>query len=113
MFHILPRNRLLNASDRESRARVDPCLERIDVRVGDVVCEAGGVLEHAYFPDGAVLSLLMVLKDGRAIEMANIGSEGAFGLAALYSRTSFNRCLAHRFHETYHVSEILFGSDAV
>jgi CRP-like cAMP-binding protein len=43
---------------------------------------------------GAVLSLLTVLENGSAIETANIGSEGAFGLfAAMYSRVSFNRCL--------------------
>ena len=58
------------------------------------MCEAGGVLNHAYFPDGAVLSLLTVLESGVAIETANIGREGAFGLfAAMYSRASFNRCL--------------------
>jgi CRP-like cAMP-binding protein len=54
----------------------------------------GGLLQHAYFPEGAVLSLLTVLENGSAIETANIGREGAFGLfAAMYSRVSFNRCL--------------------
>jgi len=91
---VVPKNRLLNAFDGESRARVDPHLERINFMLGDVICEAGGVLDHVYFPDGAVLSLLTVLKNGMAIETANIGREGAFGLfAAMYSKTSFNRCL--------------------
>jgi len=85
---------LLAAFESESRARVDPHLERVEFKLGDVVCEAGGVLNHAYFPDGAVLSLLTVLKNGTAIETANIGREGAFGLfAAMYSHTSFNRSL--------------------
>jgi len=52
------------------------------------------LLKHAYFPEGAVLSLLTVLENGAAIETANIGREGAFGLfAAMYSRVSFNRCM--------------------
>ena len=55
---VVPKNRLLNAFDSESRARVDPHLERINFMLGDVICEAGGVLDYAYFPDGAVLSLL-------------------------------------------------------
>ena len=85
---------MLAALESESRARVDPHLERVEFKVGDVVCEAGGVLNHAYFPDGAVLSLLTVLENGTAIETANIGREGAFGLfAAMYSHTSFNRSL--------------------
>jgi len=85
---------LLAAFESESRGRVDPHLERVEVKLGDVICEAGGVLNHAYFPDGAVLSLLTVLKNGTAMETANIGREGAFGLfAAMYSHTSFNRSL--------------------
>ena len=87
------RNQLLNAFESASRARVDPYLERVEYRLGDVVCEAGGLLSHAYFPDGAVLSLLTVLGNGAAIETANIGREGAFGLSAIFSGVSYNRSL--------------------
>jgi CRP-like cAMP-binding protein len=88
------RNRLLDAFESASSARVAPHLERVEFKLGDIVCEAGGVLNHAYFPNGAVLSLLTVLENGSAIETANIGREGAFGLfAAMYSRVSFNRSL--------------------
>jgi CRP-like cAMP-binding protein len=87
-------NRLLGALETASRKRIDPHLEPITLKLGDIVCDAGGLLKHAYFPQGAVLSLLTVLENGSAIETANIGREGAFGLfAAMYSRVSFNRCL--------------------
>lgn len=87
-------NRLLGALQRESRERIDPHLEPIILKLGEIVCEAGGILKHAYFPEGTVLSLLTVLENGAAIETANIGREGAFGLfAAMYSRVSFNRCI--------------------
>jgi CRP-like cAMP-binding protein len=87
-------NRLLGALETASRKRIDPHLEPIKLTLGAVVCEAGGLLKHAYFPQGTVLSLLTVLENGAAIETANIGREGAFGLfAAMYSRVSFNRCL--------------------
>ena len=87
-------NRLLDALKPASRNRIEPHLEPIQTKLGAVVCDAGGNLKHAYFPQGAVLSLLTVLEDGSAIETANIGREGAFGLfAAMYSRASFNRCL--------------------
>jgi hypothetical protein len=87
-------NKLLGALGPASRERIDPHLEPINLKLGDIVCEAGGLLKHAYFPEGAVLSLLTVLENGSAIETANIGREGAFGLfAAMYSRVSFNRCL--------------------
>jgi CRP-like cAMP-binding protein len=87
-------NRLLGAMERANRERIEANLEPIELKLGDIVCDAGGLLKHAYFPQGAVLSLLTVLEDGSAIETANIGREGAFGLfAAMYSRVSFNRCL--------------------
>src|SRR5580692_11671323 len=87
-------NQLLDALGPESRSRIDPHLRPVTLELGAVVCEAGGLLKHAYFPQGSVLSLLTVLKNGSAIETANIGREGAFGLfAAMYSRVSFNRCI--------------------
>jgi hypothetical protein len=79
-------NRLLTAMEADSRARIEPHLEPVVLELGEVVCDAGGLLKHAYFPRGAVLSLLTVLENGSAVETANIGREGAFGLfAAMYS----------------------------
>jgi CRP-like cAMP-binding protein len=89
-----PSNRLLDALEPASRLRIEPHLRPVTLKLGAVVCEAGGLLRHAYFPQAGVLSLLTVLENGSAIETANIGREGAFGLfAAMYSRVSFNRCL--------------------
>src|ERR1700691_6417365 len=87
-------NRLLGAMEAASLSRIAPHLEPVVLKLGTVVCEAGGILKHAYFPEGSVLSLLTVLENGSAIECANIGREGAFGIfAAMYSRVSFNRCI--------------------
>uniref|UniRef100_Q07HQ3 Transcriptional regulator, Crp/Fnr family n=1 Tax=Rhodopseudomonas palustris (strain BisA53) TaxID=316055 RepID=Q07HQ3_RHOP5 len=87
-------NRLLGALEPASRKRIENLLEPVALKLGAVLCDAGGLLKHAYFPEGSVLSLLTVLENGDAIETANIGREGAFGLfAAMYSRVSFNRCL--------------------
>jgi CRP-like cAMP-binding protein len=92
--HELWTNQLLDALEPASRTRIDPHLEAVEFRLGEMVCDAGGLLKHAYFPQGSVLSLLTVLENGAAIETANIGREGAFGLfAAMYSRVSFNRCI--------------------
>ena len=92
--HDLRSNRLLGALEPASRKRIDPHLEPISFKLGEMVCDAGGLLKHAYFPQGSVLSLLTLLENGTAVETANIGREGAFGLfAAMYSRVSFNRCI--------------------
>lgn len=86
------KNQLLAAFPEDVRHRIMPHMTRVDLKLGTVVCEAGGELSHAYFPEGGVLSLLTVLENGAEIECANIGREGAFGLfAAMYSRVSFSR----------------------
>jgi len=91
---ILHKNQLLGAFEPADRAKVMGLMQPVTLKLGAVVCEPGGILNHVYFPQGAVLSLLTVLESGSAIECANIGREGAFGLfAAMYSRVSFNQCV--------------------
>ena len=88
------KNQLLGALEFDAFERLQGAMESVDLKLRVVICEAGATLEHAYFPEGAVLSLLTIMENGSAIETANIGREGAFGLfAAMYSRVSFNRCL--------------------
>lgn len=50
------RNQLLGALQPASRVRIEPHLEPVKLKLGAVVCEAGGPLKHAYFPQGSVLS---------------------------------------------------------
>jgi CRP-like cAMP-binding protein len=91
---VSQRNQLLAAMEAASRKRMEPHLQPVHLKLKTVVCEAGAVVKHAYFPLGCVLSLLTVLDDGTAIETANIGREGAFGIIpGIYRRASFNQCL--------------------
>ena len=52
-------NRLLSALEPASRKRIAPHLVPVKLTLGAIVCEAGGLLKDAYFPEGAVLSLLV------------------------------------------------------
>lgn len=91
---VLHKNQLLGALEPAAHRRILAKLQPVTLKLGTVVCEAGGQLDHVYFPEGSVLSLLTVLENGSAIECANIGREGAFGVfAAMYSRVSFNQCV--------------------
>jgi CRP-like cAMP-binding protein len=44
--------------------------------------EQGGRIEHVYFPISGIISLLATMEDGRAVEVAMIGQNGAVDLAA-------------------------------
>ena len=111
-------NHLLAALNHPaSREQITAFLEPIEVKAGSILCWAAQDLRYAYFPAGAVLSVLMVLHDGSAIETAKIGREGAFGLfEAMYTHTSFNQCMVLLggtvYRLPFHILRYLFENDA-
>lgn len=77
---VLPGNRLIAALDDRTRALVAPDLEPVPLARGAVLFHPGDDVAQVHFPLGsAVISLLAVLADGRAAEVATIGREGAVG----------------------------------
>jgi hypothetical protein len=57
-----------------------PNLEDWSAATGTVLHEPGDTVRYAYFPRGpSLISYLVVLNDGRAIETALVGREGAIG----------------------------------
>ena len=75
-------NRLLRRLPKRDYERLRPHLKPVDFPLKQVVYEAGAKIDYAYFPNSGVLSALTVMEDGRAIEAASIGFEGATGLPA-------------------------------
>src|SRR5882672_1841985 len=73
-------NRLLVALGRKDRALIEPHLLLRLVGRGQVLFEPGDDIETTYFPcRGTMGSLLVVSTDGREVEAATIGREGAIG----------------------------------
>ncbi len=88
------KNQLLLRLDEDARTRIEASLESVPLQRGTILCEAGEILQHVYFPETCVLSLLTVLIDGTQIETATIGQEGAFGaLASMGSKLAYSRCM--------------------
>lgn len=57
-----------------------PHLQKISLLKGQVLFEPGEDVEHCYFPaKGCMLSLVIHPPEGKSIEVANIGFEGALG----------------------------------
>jgi CRP-like cAMP-binding protein len=73
-------NRLLFALEPDDLAYLWPDLEMVSLRRGQIICEAGKALPHAYFPHDAVISLVAVMENGSTAEMAICGQEGVVGL---------------------------------
>jgi CRP-like cAMP-binding protein len=78
-----PRNRLLLALPSRNLKRLVPELEQIRCERAQVLMNADRALDHVYFPDSGVVSVVAVYANGNIIEMATIGREGCSGVQAI------------------------------
>lgn len=73
-------NRLLAGLPKADFERLRSDLELTPMLVGDVVCEAGATMSHAFFPASAIVSLQYVMENGSSAEIAGVGNEGLVGI---------------------------------
>src|SRR5271170_1211074 len=79
-----PRNRLLLALPSRNLKRLMPELEQIRCQRGQVLMDADSALDHVFFPDSGVVSVVAVYADGSIIEMATVGREGFTDVQAIF-----------------------------
>ena len=83
-----PRNRLLLALPSSNLKQLMPELEQASCQRGQVLMDADSSLDHVFFPDSGVVSVVAVYADGSIIEMATIGREGCTGVQAVFGAKS-------------------------
>jgi CRP-like cAMP-binding protein len=83
-----PRNRLLLALPPRHLKRLMPELELIECQRAQILLDADSSLDHVFFPDSGVVSVVAVYADGKIIEMATIGREGCTGVQAVLGAKS-------------------------
>ena len=77
---LFSRNLLLRSLAETERRLVASHLEEVRLKTGEVLFEPGDDVTHVTFPlDGTVASLLVPLREGRFVETATVGHEGAIG----------------------------------
>ena len=74
-------NKLLAALPRAEYRRLLPDLEPVALGFGEVLYESGDTIRHVYFPNDALVSLLMVVDRHLALEVGMVGREGMVGVA--------------------------------
>ena len=75
-------NRVLLSISDSDYSSLRPHLEYVSLPNHLVLHEAGGKLEFAYFPNRGLISLVVVMKDGRTAEAGIVGNEGFTGTLA-------------------------------
>jgi len=81
--HFAPQNRLLAAVSQADRERFFADLEPVVLLLRQVLYEVGAPLEHIYFVEQGIASVLTIMADGSSIGVGMIGSEGIVGVPAL------------------------------
>ena len=72
---------LLSISDSDYSS-LRPHLEYVNLPNHLILHEAGGKIEFAYFPNRGLISLVVVMKDGKTAEAGIVGNEGFTGTPA-------------------------------
>jgi CRP-like cAMP-binding protein len=75
-------NKLLAALPRNHFDLLSPHLNTVALAQGIVISEPGDEVADVFFPHDGMLSMLAVMRDGKAIETATVGREGVVGAMA-------------------------------
>jgi CRP-like cAMP-binding protein len=85
-------NNLLEALPVDELASLRAQATEVELVVNSTLHEAGEPLDHVYFPNDGLVSLLVVMRNGSVVESGFVGSEGAVGtINSVPARTSFTR----------------------
>jgi CRP-like cAMP-binding protein len=76
------RNWILRAIPREEYAWLAPRLEPVKLGLNTVIAEPDVQVEHVYFPETLIASVVSRMQDGGVVEVGTIGREGMIGLSA-------------------------------
>jgi CRP-like cAMP-binding protein len=72
-------NNLIALLPRKDRLCLLAACETVGLELGDLICEAGTVTRHAYFPLDGFISLVAVAAGSPGVEVGMIGREGMLG----------------------------------
>ena len=81
---LKPSNQLLAALPPKELELIRPDLVDLDLPVGHVLFNPGEIFRDVYFPTTAVISMQIVMKDGKPVEVTTVGHEGLFGGVRLF-----------------------------
>ena len=83
-------NRILRALPEGEKAQIVEYCTPVTLTQHRIVYRPGEPLEHVYFLDSGLVSLLSVAKDGRAIETGIVGRDGLIAATVVLGRAASN-----------------------
>jgi len=78
--HLPIKNQLLAALPETEYQRLIPHLELVSLSLNQVLYDAGELIEHVYFFNQGMCSLITIMENGAIVEVGLVGKEGMVGL---------------------------------
>jgi CRP-like cAMP-binding protein len=104
MAEFAPNNALLRSLSKADLDALEPHLKLIDLKTGSTLYEMEDPVDWVYFPEVGLLSLIMVMVSGTALETSIVGREGGVGFVeALGSGKMFSRVIVQVPGQAYRV----------
>jgi len=82
---VCEENEILHALPADMHKLIEPCFKTVSLKKEQFLYQEDDRLDFVYFPVTAVVSEFKMLEDGRMVEIAVTGKEGAIGLPAVFS----------------------------
>jgi CRP-like cAMP-binding protein len=76
-------NLILASLPPDEQERLRPRLQPVELDHGQVLYDAGMSIEHVYFLDQGMISVVSIMRDGAMIEVGTIGNEGVAGSSVI------------------------------
>lgn len=80
-------NRVLRALPRAQYQSMESHLQPVELQFGELLYDVDTTIEHVYFPNDTVISLLTEVDTHRALEVGMVGPEGLLGTALALGAT--------------------------
>ncbi len=105
-------NHLLAALPDCEWSRWLPHLERVDLPMGKVLCEASSPTPFVYFPTTAIVSLLCTTSEGGTAEIAVVGNDGVVGVSMIMGGHSMlNRAVVQSAGQAYRLRSLMVTTE--
>ena len=86
-------NNVLSSLPRPVFRSLAPAMKRVSLQKEEFLFQPDDEPDFIYFPETAAVSEFQILEDGRMVEVAIIGREGAVGLSKLFCSAKIPNCV--------------------